>query len=128
MSMNFKQNIIQYVIDIVTLCGEKWYNWKKSKKVPGKDKWETLAVIPLIPYVGVNNRQPILHMYKRMVHWYSTDETNINFEIGYTINPLLNCNKVFRVQVEIFLSFSFVSRTMENIIDCLKDSKKCIEC
>ena len=73
---------------------------KKKETLPGKDKWETLAVIPLMPLVGVNNIQPILHMYKIMVKCYSTDETINQFVIGYMINPSLNCNKVFRIQVE----------------------------
>ena len=69
---------------------------EKNKKLPGKDKWETLDVILLMPLVGVNNCQPILHMSKIMVHCYSTDETINQFVIGYIINPSLNCNKVFR--------------------------------
>ena len=48
---------------------------KENKKNPGKDKWETLDVIPLIPLIGVNNRQHILHMYKRIVHIYSIDDS-----------------------------------------------------
>ena len=48
---------------------------KVNEKKSGKDKWETLDVIPLLPLVGVNYIQPILHMSKRMVHCYYTDET-----------------------------------------------------
>ena len=62
---------------------------KRNKKSPGKDKWETLVVIPLMPLVGVNCRQPILHMSKIMVHCYTTDETINHFAIGYMINPSL---------------------------------------
>ena len=46
-----------------------------GEKLPGKDKLKTLDVITSMPLVGVNHRQPILHMYKRMVHCYSTDQT-----------------------------------------------------
>ena len=53
-----------------------------------------------MPLVGVNHRKPILHMSKIMVHCYSTDETINQFVIGYIVSPSLNCNKVFRVQVE----------------------------
>ena len=74
----------------------------EKKKVPGKDKRETLSFIPLIPLVGVNHIQPILHISKIMVHCYSTDENINQFEISYTINPSLNCNKIFRIQVENF--------------------------
>ena len=49
MSMSLKKHVIQYVIDIVTSCGEKIIeSEKQNKKVPGKNKWETLAVIPLL--------------------------------------------------------------------------------
>ena len=83
MSMNFKQNVIQFVIYIVTSCGEKMIELEnKIKNIMGKDKQETLDVIPLMPLVGVNNRQPILHMYKIMLHCYSTDESINQFAIG----------------------------------------------
>ena len=96
-----------------------------------------------MPLVGVNHRQPILHMSKIMVHCYSKDETINQFEIGYMINHSLNCNKVFKIQVEKCLSVSF---HMETIRDCLRKNntrvmaikviyenngvkpKKCIEC
>ena len=69
---------------------------------PGKDKWETLDVIPLVSLVGLIHCQPILHISKIMVHFYSTYETINQFAIGYMINPSLNCNKVYREQVEKF--------------------------
>ena len=53
-----------------------------------------------MPLVRVNNRQPILHMSKRMVHFNSTYETINQFTIGYMIKPSLNRNKLFREQVE----------------------------
>ena len=68
MSMNFKQNFIQYVIDIVTSSGGKIIELENKIKVPGKDKLGTLPVIPFMPLVGVDNRQPILNMSKRMVY------------------------------------------------------------
>ena len=77
-------------------------NWEKKIKIPGKDKWEALDVIPVLPLVGVNNRQLILNMLKIMVHCYSTDENINQFAIGYMINPLLHCNKVFIEKVEKF--------------------------
>ena len=49
-----------------------------------------------MPLVGVNQRQPILYMSKRMVHCYYTDEIINQFAIGYMISPSLNGNKVFR--------------------------------
>ena len=72
------------------------------KTNPGKDKWETLDVITLVPLVGVNHRQPIINIPKRMVYWYSTDESINPFAICYMINPSLNCNRLFREQVDWF--------------------------
>ena len=46
-----------------------------EKKVPGKYNGETLDFIPLMTLVGVNHRQPILHMSKIMFHCYSIDES-----------------------------------------------------
>ena len=81
--MNFKHNVIQCVIDIVTSCGEEMIeSEKENKKVPGKDKWETPATITLMPLVGVNHCQPTLNIHKIMVHCYSTDETINPFSIG----------------------------------------------
>ena len=99
---------------------------KEKKKVPGKDKWETPATIPLIPLVGLNHRQDILHMPRIMVHYYSTDETINQFAIGCIINPSLNCNKVLRIQVGKCLSLSFAARTMETIKDCLRKINTCV--
>ena len=65
-----------------------------------------------MPLVGVNNPQPILNMSKIMVHCYYTDETIHKFAIGYMNNPSLNCNKLFMIQAEKFLSISFSARTM----------------
>ena len=97
MSMNFKQNFIQYVIGIVTLFREENIELgKENRKIPGKYQWETLDVIPLMTLVGVNNCQTILHTSKIMVHCYSTDESVNQFEIGYMVNPSLKFNKVFR--------------------------------
>ena len=68
-----------------------------------------------MPLGIVNRRQPILHMSKIMVHFYSTDKGINQFSICYMINPSLNCNKVCRQQVEKYLSVSFHKNTMETI-------------
>ena len=47
------------------------------------------------------------------------------FSIGYIINPSLNCNKAFRVQVEKCLSVSFHSRTIKKR-DCTKNNNTCV--
>ena len=53
-----------------------------------------------MPILGVNNSLPILHMYKIMVHIYTTDKTVHQFAIGYMMNPSLHINKMFKTQVE----------------------------
>ena len=59
--------------------------------------------------VGVNQRLPILHLSKRMVHIYILENTTHKFLIGYINNPSLRINRVFGEQVKnawvvIFLS------------------------
>ena len=73
---------------------------EKKIKIETKYRWETLDVIPLLPLVGVNHRQPILHMSKILVYMYTTDERINIFSIGYMINPTIHINKVFREQVK----------------------------
>ena len=79
-----------------------------------------------MPILGVNNRQPILHMSKIMVHCYTTDETINLFAIGYMINPSLKFNNTFRTQVEILLSVSFSARTIKTIKYCLMKNNTCV--
>ena len=59
-------------------------------------EWGISVFIPLMPIVGVNHRLPILHMYKIMVHIYTTEKTVHKFSIGYMINPSLHINKIFK--------------------------------
>ena len=80
---------------------------KEKKKIETRYGWETLDVIPLLPSVGVNHCQHILHMSKIMVHIYSTGDRINPFAIGYMIKPFLNVNKVFREKVENFLNAKF---------------------
>ena len=54
--------------------------------------------IPLLPLIGVNHIQPIIHMSKIMVYLYTTDEQINQFVIGCMINPSLRVNRVFREQ------------------------------
>ena len=86
MSVNFQKKVIHYVICTVTSCSKKERIGKKIKKET-KYIWETLHVIPLLPLIGANHRQPLLYTSKRMVHLYSTNERTNQFSIGYIINP-----------------------------------------
>ena len=65
-------------------------------------------------------------MSKIKVHCYSTDEHINQFSIGYMINSLLKCDKVFRLKVGTFLSFSFAYNTMNIIRHCLKKKNMCV--
>ena len=126
MLMNLFKNSMQYVIDIVTLCRGEIEFEKEKKKNPGNDKWELLDVIPLMPLLGVTNHQPILHMSKIIVHYYSTDEINNQFSIGYMIIPSLNCNKLFREQFEKCSIVSFHKKTIEKIRYVLRKKNTCV--
>ena len=116
-----------------TICDGYCYFMQKNDrigkielKVTFKDKWKTLDVIPLLPLVGVNHSQPILHLYKIMVDCYSIDDSINPFAIGYMINPSLHLTKVFREQVERYLSAIFHKNTMENTKDCLGKKNSCV--
>ena len=120
MTMNFKYHVIQYVIDIVSLCGKQMIELAKEKKIfPAKDKWELPAVITLMPIVGVNDRLPLLHLSKIMVHIYTTEKTIRQFTIGYMINSSLHINRIFREKIQTFLGCSFSTKTMKTIRDFL---------
>ena len=59
-----------------------------------------IDVIPILPLLGVNHSQPILHMSKILVYLYTTYKQINPSAIGYMIKPTLHVNKVFRKQVE----------------------------
>ena len=61
-----------------------------------------------------------------MVHIYSKDDLIDQFTIGYTINPSLHVNKVFREQVEKFLNATFHEKIMKNIRNILKNKNTCV--
>ena len=108
MTMNLKLHVIQYVIDIVTLCEKTLI--EQGEKTPAKDKWEISAIIPLMLIVGVNNCIPILHLSKRMLHMYTTSKTINQFVIGYMINPYLKFHNAFTKKVEKCLVVYFLLR------------------
>ena len=81
---------------------------------------------PLLSLVGVNHFQPILHISKIMVHFYSIYEHINQFPIGCIINPSLNVNKMFREKVENFLTTTFHDNTMVTIRDVMKNNNTCV--
>ena len=52
-------------------------------------------------------------MSKIIVHIYTTDKT------GYIINPSLHINKMFKIQGEKCLGYSFYIEKMQSIKNCL---------
>ena len=55
-----------------------------------------IDVIPLLPLLGVNHRQPILYMSKILVYLYGTDKHVNQFAVGFMINLSLHVKRVFR--------------------------------
>ena len=51
----------------------------------------------------------------------STEKQDNKFLIGYMVNPTLNVNKVFRYQVEKFLTYIFHRSTMSGIRNDIKN-------
>ena len=72
-----------------------------------------------MPIVRVNHCVPILNIYKRMGHIYSTENNIHHFVIGYMINPSLHINNVFRTKVQKCLGCYFSIETIKTIRDCL---------
>ena len=65
-----------------------------------------------MPIVGVIHRLPMLHLSKRVVHIYTTENTIHKFVIGYSY---LHINRIFREQVQKCLGFYFYIKTMKTI-------------
>ena len=74
-----------------------------------------ISVIPIFSFLGVNNRQPSLHMSKVLVCIHTTDECINQFEIGYMINSTLHANKVLIEQDGKCSRATFNQNTMEVI-------------
>ena len=74
--------------------------YDRIKKKPSKYKWEYCDVISLFSLLEVNHRLTLLHMSKGFVYINKTDEHINQFLFGYTVNPTLYDNKLFRDQVE----------------------------
>ena len=60
---------------------------QENKKIDTKYIWETIDIIPLLPLLVVNHRQPIIQMSKVMVYIYTTDEKLINLQLIIQLNP-----------------------------------------
>ena len=72
----------------------------KNKKIETKDKWNLLNLIEIQSLLGTNHRLPLSHKTKSYICPEETNEHISEFSIGYTVNPNLHKNKVFREQVK----------------------------
>ena len=88
--------------------------------------WENIDVIPILPLLGVNHRQPLIHTSESLFYFYTTEKQINKFVIGYMLNPKLHVNKVFREKVENFLRATFHPNTMENIRDVMRNKHTCV--
>ena len=53
----------------------------------------------MLPFLGTNNRLPLLHTAKCFIWLEETGKRINEFKIGYMINPSLHVNKSFKEQV-----------------------------
>ena len=90
MSMNYPITVVNYVIGNISLCEQNMTECGKRKKIPTKNKWEYCDIILLLPLLGVNHRQPLLHIPPKNVHINGTEERIDQFVIGYMVNPTLH--------------------------------------
>ena len=68
----------------------------KNIKIQTKDNWNQLNIMDIQYLLGTNHRLPLLNMAKSYI-WLGKTNKRINeFSIGYTMNPNLIMNKVFR--------------------------------
>ena len=99
---------------------------KRKEKNSTKDIWDTIDVIPLLSFLGINHLQPLIHMSKILVYLYMADKQINQFAIVYIINPSLHINKVFIEQVEKCLRATYRENTMYNIIDVMRKKDTCV--
>ena len=85
-----------------------------------------IDVIPLLPLLGVNHRQPIVHISKILVYLYTTDKHINQFKIGYMMKPTIYVNKVSREQVEKYLRDKFHQNTMVGIQNFMRKKDTCV--
>ena len=54
---------------------------KYEIKIPSKYIWEKTNVIPILPVLWVNHRQPLLHRYKTFVYMNTAEKIINKFAI-----------------------------------------------
>ena len=67
-----------------------------EKKNTTQRQMGKIDAIQLFLLLGVNHRQPLIHIYKILVYLYTTEKQISQFSIGYMVNPKIHVNKVFR--------------------------------
>ena len=72
----------------------------KNKTIESKDKCNQLNILDMKYLLGNNFCRPLLHISKSYI-WLEEKNQRINeLYIGYTMNPNLHINKVFKEQVK----------------------------
>ena len=74
--------------------------------------------------LGTNHCIPLSHMAKSYIWLEETNQCINEFSIGYTMNPNLIMNKVFRYQVKVCMKTTFNTSTMTNISKILLKPNK----
>ena len=62
--MNIIFNVVSYEIFIISLCEKKMIEFEIYIYISSKGKWEYCDVILLLPLLGINHCQTLLHMSK----------------------------------------------------------------
>ena len=65
--------------------------------------------------LGTNHCLPLSHMAKSYIWLEKTNQRLHELSIGYTMNPNVNMNKVFRDQVKVCMKTTFSTSTMTQI-------------
>ena len=113
-SINFPLKVVNYVMGTISSYEKKMIEFgKESRKTSRKYKLEYCDVITLLLLLGVNRHIPLLYIYKIFVYINTAEECIKQFTIGYTINPTLHVNRVFRYQVEKFSKYFLNQSTMK---------------
>ena len=70
------------MIGTISSCGENMIeSEKQNKKIQSKYIWEKIDVIPLLPLLGVNHRQPLIRIPKRRFIFIQLRNKLINLQL-----------------------------------------------
>ena len=97
----------------------------KNKTIKTKEKWKQLNIIDIQSLLGTNNSMSLSHMDRSYIWLEETNQRINEFSIGYTMNPNLHKNKVFREQVKLCPKNTLGTSTNTHIVKIiLKDNTR----